>query len=75
MWHNKGFKNERQKVKVPEDEQFIHENFMPAIINKEDFYMVQELFDKRVRRRLEQRIRKFISMLVFSNALIVAKVL
>ncbi len=61
-----------KKVKVPEDEQFIHENFMPAIINEEDFYMVQELFDKRVEEKVRaknQKIHKYAQVLIQKKSL------
>ncbi len=55
-----------KKVKVPEEEQFVHENFMLAIINKEDFDMVQELFDRRVEEKVRaknQKIHKYAGIL------------
>jgi len=59
-----------RKVKVPQEEQFVHEDFMPVIINKDDFNMVQELFDKRVDnnvRAKNQKIHKYAGILKCSD--------
>lgn len=42
-----------KKVKTTDDEQEIHENYLPAIISREDFYLVKEL----AKRRLNHDIR------------------
>lgn len=55
-----------KKVKVPKDKQNVFEDFMPAIIEKKDFFMVQEIFDKRVNngvRSKNEKIHKYAGIL------------
>lgn len=55
-----------KKVKVPVEEQVVHHNYMPAIINEDDFYLVQALFDRRVEEKVRaknQKIHKYAGIL------------
>lgn len=37
----------KTKIVVPEDEQYKHENFLPAIVDKQTFTQVQKLLESR----------------------------
>ena len=55
-----------KKVRVPIEKQNVYENFMPAIIDKNDFLTVQEIFDKRVQngvRAKNEKIHKYAGIL------------
>lgn len=47
-----------KKVNTTEEEQEIHENYLPAIISKEDFYLVRELFKKRYNSNVRAKNEK-----------------
>jgi DNA invertase Pin-like site-specific DNA recombinase len=55
-----------KKVRVDEQEQYVHPDFMPAIIDKEDFNMAQQIFEKRFNEKVRagnQKIHKYAGIL------------
>ena len=55
-----------KKVRVDEKEQYIHPNFMPAIISQEDFDQVKAIFERRNKNRIKcgyDRIHKYAGLL------------
>jgi DNA invertase Pin-like site-specific DNA recombinase len=47
-----------KKIRVDEQDQYVHPDFMPAIIDKDDFDMVQQIFDKRFNEKVRAGNRK-----------------
>jgi hypothetical protein len=55
-----------KKVRVNKENQFVHPNFMPAIISEDDFNMAQQIFEKRFNEKLRagnQKIHKYAGIL------------
>lgn len=55
-----------KKVKVAQEEQYVHHDYMPAIIDKDDFYMAQQIFEKRFNEKVRagnERIHKYAGIL------------
>lgn len=55
-----------KKVNVAEEEQCVHQDFMPAIIDKDDFYMTQQIFEKRFNEKVRagnKKIHKYAGLL------------
>ena len=55
-----------KKMLVPRGEHMVHPNYMPAIIDEEDFKVVQDLFDRRIddgMRAKNQKMHKYAGML------------
>jgi site-specific DNA recombinase len=55
-----------KKVKVLEEQQNVYKNFMPVIVDKKDFMIVQQIFDKRVENGVKaknQRIHRYAGIL------------
>lgn len=47
-----------KKIRVPEEEHYVHPDYMPPIIDKEDFMLVQQIFDKRVDEKVRAKNQK-----------------
>ena len=55
-----------KKVRVDKEDQFVHPDFMPAIINKDDFNIAQQIFEKRFNEKVRagnQKIHKYAGIL------------